>query len=189
MTNVLIAGVGGQGSLLASRILGSLFLSQGLDVKVSEVHGMSQRGGSVITYVRAGESVASPLIPKGEADLLIAFEQLEALRWLPYLREEGAAVLNIQKIPPMPVLTGAVEYPEGIAGKILGATGRAMAVDALEMALRLGSPRFSNVVMLGAASQFIDAEEEEWMDAIAACVKPTLAEANQKAFKLGRHRD
>ncbi len=184
--NVLIAGVGGQGSLLASRIIGALYLSRGFDVKVSEVHGMSQRGGSVITYVRADDKVASPLVPKGEADLLIAFEQLEALRWLPYLRRDGAAAVNIQKILPMPVLTGAMSYPEGIAGKILASCGRAVALDALELAAKAGSLRTANVIMLGAASRFIDAQPEEWENAIKACVKPALLDINLRAFELGR---
>ena len=111
--NIMIVGVGGQGTLLASRLLGAVMIAEGMDVKVSEVHGMSQRGGSVVTYVRAGEKVASPIIDKGEADLILAFEQLEAARWLPYLKKGGKLVVNTQKMDPMPVITGAAVYPEG----------------------------------------------------------------------------
>lgn len=183
--NILIAGVGGQGSLLASRILGELFLMGGLDVKVSEVHGMSQRGGSVITHVRAGERVASPLVPKGFADLLIAFEQLEALRWIDYLKEDGAVVVNVMKILPMPVLTGAAEYPDKIAQKLMSGAARAVAADALEIARGIGSPRFVNAVMLGVASRFIDADEDKWYGAFSACVKPQFLMPNWQAFEKG----
>lgn len=115
--SVMIVGVGGQGSLLASRVLGHVFMAQGFDVKVSEVHGMSQRGGSVVTYIKYGDQVFSPIVEQGEADFLLSFEQLEAARWLPYLKKEGTMILSTQKIDPMPVITGTAQYPEDIVTK------------------------------------------------------------------------
>ena len=185
MTNILIAGVGGQGSLLASRILGAFFLSKGLDVKVSEVHGMSQRGGSVITYVRAGERVDSPLTPEGEADLLIALEQLEALRWLSHLKPDGVAVLNTQKIPPMPVITGSAPYPADIAETIQKSGRRTVALDALALARQAGDPRAVNVVLIGAASKLLGGAPADWEAVLTACVKPKFLAVNLKAFELG----
>ena len=182
--NILIVGVGGQGSLLASRILGSVFTKQGLAVKVSEVHGMAQRGGSVVTTVRAGREVYSPLVPEGEADLLIALEPLEALRQAHMLKPGGAAVVNTRKIPPMPVLNGTAEYPENIQG-VFGAE-RSLFIDAATLAEVAGSIKSVNVVMLGAASVWVDAEPELWRAALEECVKPKLMGVNQTAFGLGR---
>ena len=133
-TNIMITGVGGQGSLLASRILGNAFMSLGYDVKVSEVHGMSQRGGSVVTYVKYGDKVDSPVICRGEADFLISFELLECARWLPYLKKGGVAVTSTQQINPMPVIMGAKEYPEDITGKIEAKGIKLMKADALSVA-------------------------------------------------------
>lgn len=191
MYNILISGVGGQGTLLASRILGRLYLSAGWDVKVSEVHGMSQRGGSVITYVRAAApeepfGVGSPIIPNGEADLLLAFEELEALRWAGCVKKTGAIAVNTQEIPPMPVITGAAEYPQGILSAIEEKAARVMKLDALSLAVEAGSSKAANVVLLGAVSTAMDFSEEQWLEALEQTVKPKFLEMNKKAFALGR---
>ena len=136
--SVMIVGVGGQGTLLASRLLGAAMTAKGFDVKVSEVHGMSQRGGSVVTYVRYGEKVYSPIIEEGEADIILAFEQLEAARYLPYLKKGGAVVVNTQKMDPMPVVTGAAQYPEGVLDAIAAKGVQVLAVDALSLAEQAG---------------------------------------------------
>ena len=186
MYNVLIVGVGGQGSLLASRVLGSLFMHGGHDIKVSEVHGMSQRGGSVVTYVRAGERVASPLVPVGEADIIIAFEQLEALRWSHYLKPGGTIVYSTQRILPMPVITGAETYPESIQEKLCAGGARCAAVDAHELAMKAGNVKAANMVLLGAASKVIGFTENEWKDALREVVPARLLEINITAFSYGR---
>ena len=147
--SVMIVGVGGQGSLLASRILGHVFLEQGFDVKVSEVHGMSQRGGSVVTYIKYGDQVFSPIIEQGEADFLLSFEQLEAARWLPYLKKDGTMILSTQKIDPMPVIIGAAQYPENIVSKLRQTGANLVAVDALNLAQQAGSPKATNTVLIG----------------------------------------
>lgn len=184
--SVMIVGVGGQGTLLASRILGSVLLAQGYDVKVSEVHGMSQRGGSVVTYVKYGDEVFSPVIEKGEADVIIAFEQLEAARWLPYLKKGGRLIMSTQKLDPMPVITGAAEYPESIIEKLTTAGIDVTAVDALSLAEQAGSPKASNVVLMGVVSSKTDFDEKVWQDALEQCVPPKFLELNKKAFSLGR---
>ncbi len=145
---IMIVGVGGQGTLLASRIIGAVLLEGGYDVKVSEVHGMSQRGGSVVTYVKYGDKVYSPVIEKGEADLILSFEELEAARWLPYLKQGGRLVLNTQRINPMPVITGAAEYPENITEKLKKTGADITAVDALKIAEEAGSAKAVNVALL-----------------------------------------
>lgn len=184
--SVMIVGVGGQGTLLASRILGSVLLAQGYDVKVSEVHGMSQRGGSVVTYVKYGDEVFSPVIEKGEADVIIAFEQLEAARWLPYLKKGGRLIMSTQKLDPMPVITGAAEYPESIIEKLKAAGVDVTAVDALSLAEQAGSPKASNVVLMGVVSSKTDFDEKIWQDALEQCIPPKFLELNKKAFSLGR---
>jgi indolepyruvate ferredoxin oxidoreductase beta subunit len=186
MLNIMIVGVGGQGSLLASRILGSLFISQGLDVKLSEVHGMAQRGGSVVTYIRAGEEIASPLIPEGECDVIISFEKIEAARYLPWLKKGGLVVVNDQKISPLSVLTGAAAYPDEILEKIADMGVKLVAFDALAAAAEAGSERAANVALLGAASREIGFSEEAWKDAIRGTVKENFVELNLKAFEIGR---
>lgn len=184
--NVIIAGVGGQGSLLASRIIGNVLLSRHADVKVSEVHGMSQRGGSVVTYVRAGDEVQSPIVPRGECDLLIALEKLEALRWVSHLRAGGIVAASDQRIDPMPVIIGAARYPDD-AEAALGASGaRCVIVPAARLAAGVGIARASNVVVIGAASALSDIPEETWLDALKACVKPEFIDKNIEAFRLGR---
>ncbi|MDR0249478.1 MAG: indolepyruvate oxidoreductase subunit beta [Oscillospiraceae bacterium] len=177
MTNIVIAGVGGQGSLLASKILGYLYMSKGRQVKVSEVHGMSQRGGSVVTTVRAGEVVRSPLVTPGEADMLIALERLEALRWHYMLGRGGTLVASTQTIPPMTVITGTGVYPEERPEGVW--------LDALECARKAGSVRAANIAALGAASAFLEFGREEWLSALDALLPEPLREVNKKALLLG----
>ena len=184
--NIMIVGVGGQGSLLASKLLGRLLLTKGYDIKVSEVHGMSQRGGSVVTYVRFGDKVYSPVIDKGEADYIVSFELLEAARWTEYLRPEGKLVTNVQQINPMPVITGAAEYPADLAEKMKAAGIQVDAFDALTLAEQAGSAKAVNIVLMGHLSRNFDFTLEEWMDAIEKSVPPKFLELNKKAFMLGR---
>ncbi len=184
--NIMIVGVGGQGSLLASKRLGHLLLSEGYDVKVSEVHGMSQRGGSVVTYVRFGEKVYSPIIDKGEADFIISFEKLEAARYLEYLKPDGRIVVNIQEIDPMPVITGAASYPENLIEKMQEKGFQVDAMDCLSLAEEAGSAKAVNIVLMGRLSRYFDIAEDKWLKAIEECVPAKFADINQKAFQLGR---
>ncbi len=186
MTNILIVGVGGQGSLLASRILGAFYTKRGQDVKLSEVHGMSPRGGSVVTYVRAGERVDSPIISRHTADMILSFEAIEAARYLEYLKPDGALITSTQEIDPMPVITGAAKYPSDILDQIADLGVKAVSMDALSLAVEAGSPKAANVVMIGAASNVLGGSEEEWLEVLAACVPPKFLEMNRKAFLLGR---
>ena len=187
--SVLIVGVGGQGTLLASRVLGSAMLSQGVDVKVSEVHGMSQRGGSVVTYVRYGDKVYSPIIAQGEADVLLAFEALEAARYLPWLKPEGTVVVNTQQMDPMPVVTGVAEYPKDILGKVREQGVKVVALDALGMAEEAGSSKAVNVVLIGAMAKKLDLPKEVWIDTIKETVPSKFIDMNLKAFELGYNAD
>ncbi len=184
--NIMIVGVGGQGSLLASKLLGQLFMSQGYDVKVSEVHGMSQRGGSVVTYVRYGDRVASPVIDKGEADFIVSFEQLEAARWLEFLRPGGQIVTSTQQIDPMPVITGAMSYPEDLIRKMTDTGARVDALDCLSLASEAGSSKAVNIVLMGRLSHYFDLPEAAWLEALEAVVPAKFLEMNKKAFALGR---
>ena len=185
-TNIMIVGVGGQGSLLASKLLGNLLVDEGYDVKVSEVHGMSQRGGSVVTYVRFGEKVYSPIIDKGEADFIVAFEKIEAARYASYLKKGGKIIVNTQEIDPMPVITGAAEYPHG-ALEYLVALGLSVdAIDALAPATEAGSPKAVNIVLMGRLSRYMNLPEEKWNEAIKKSVAPKFTEMNIRAFALGR---
>ena len=183
--NIMIVGVGGQGSLLASKVLGHLLLNQNYDVKVSEVHGMSQRGGSVVTYVRFGEKVNSPIIEKGEADIIVSFELLEAARWLPYLKSGGKIVTNTQRIDPMPVITGNVTYPENLVEKMKSKGADVDAMDCLTLAEQAGSSKAVNIVLLGRLSTYFDIPKEAWIKSIEVCVPPKFLELNKKAFELG----
>ncbi len=184
--NVMIVGVGGQGSLLASKLLGRLLLlSRGYDIKVSEVHGMSQRGGSVVTYVRFGDKVYSPIIDKGEADFIVSFEVLEAARWTEYLKPGGRIITNTQKINPMPVIIGAAQYPEDLIGKMTAAGLSVDAIDALTLAEEAGSSKAVNLVLMGRLSKYFDFTQEEWLKAIEQSVPPKFLELNKKAFALG----
>ena len=184
--SIMIVGVGGQGTLLASRILGNVFLAEGFDVKVSEVHGMSQRGGSVVTYVKYGEKVYSPVVELGEADVIISFEQLECARWLPYLKKGGKLVTSDQKLDPMPVITGAAVYPEDILGKIEAMGVEVTAVDALGLAEQAGTSKAANVVLMGVVSKKLPFNESVWQTALEQCVPAKFLELNKKAFALGR---
>ena len=182
--NIMIVGVGGQGTLLASRILGNAILSLGYDVKVSEVHGMSQRGGSVVTYVKYGEKVYSPIIDKGEADIILAFEQLEALRALPYLKIGGKMIANTQMINPMPVITGAAKYPENIMDT-LGTKIDLCALDALTLAKEAGNVKAVNVVLMGVMAKNTNIPYETWIAAVRECVPAKFLDANLRAFDAG----
>lgn len=183
--NIMIAGVGGQGTLLASRLLGGLLLGRSYDIKVSEVHGMSQRGGSVVTYVRYGSKVYSPIIDRGEADFILAFELLEAARCVGYLRPGGTMIANTQEIKPLSVLTGEKEYPKVLVKKLKELGAQVDAFDALTLARRAGSTKAVNLVLLGRLSKYFDFTSEEWRAAIAAGVPPKSLEINERAFALG----
>ena len=184
--NIMIVGVGGQGSLLASKLLGRLLLSRGYDIKVSEVHGMSQRGGSVVTYVRFGDKVYSPIIDKGQADYIVSFELLEAARWTEYLKPSGKIITNTQQINPMPVIIGAAEYPQDLINKMQSAGIDVDAFDALTLAEQAGSSKAVNIVLMGHLSKNFDFTLEQWLDAIAESVPAKFLELNKKAFLLGR---
>ena len=185
--NIMIVGVGGQGSLLASKLLGHLLSEEGYDVKVSEVHGMSQRGGSVVTYVRYGERVDSPIIDKGEADFIVSFEKLEAARWGACLREDGRIIVNDRETDPMPVITGAAAYPHGVLDSLKEKGVSVDDMDALTLACEAGTAKAVNLVLMGRLSRYFpDIPEEKWMAAIEACVKPKFVDINKKAFALGR---
>ena len=185
--NIMIVGVGGQGSLLASKLLGHLLLTEGYDVKVSEVHGMSQRGGSVVTYVRFGEKVYSPIIDKGQADFIVSFEKLEAARYLEFLKADGRIVVNTQEIDPMPVITGAAQYPADLVAKMEALGAKVDAMDCLSLAEQAGSSKAVNIVLMGRLSRYFDEiPVEKWQKAIEDCVPAKFLELNQKAFLLGR---
>lgn len=183
--SVLIVGVGGQGTLLASRLLGNALLSRDYDVKVSEVHGMSQRGGSVVTYVRYGQSVSSPIIEQGEADLILSFEALEAARFLPYLKKGGKIIVNTQQIDPMPVVTGNAVYPEDVIGQIKSLGVEVISADALSLAEQAGSVKAVNVVLMGMLAKQTDIEKQVWLDTVEQTVPLKFLELNLKAFELG----
>ena len=185
--SIMIVGVGGQGSLLASRIIGNVLLSQGFDVKVSEVHGMSQRGGSVVTYVKYGDKVYSPVIEKGEADIIVSFELLEAARWLSYLKKGGHLITSTQTLDPMPVITGAAQYPTDIVEKIKGQGVDIIAADALSLAEEAGNAKASNVVLMGLIASKMSFDDEVWKDAVKQCVPEKFLELNLKAFELGKN--
>ena len=186
--NIMIVGVGGQGTLLASKMLGYVLLQQGYDVKVSEVHGMSQRGGSVVTYVRYGKKVYSPVIDKGEADVIISFEKLEAARWLEFLKKDGTIITNTQEVEPMPVITGAAAYPENLIEKMQAAGAKVDAKDFLSIAQEAGSAKAVNIALMGRLSTyFSEISDEQWQDAIEKMVPPKFLDLNRKAFEAGRN--
>ena len=182
-----MVGVVGQGTLLASKLLGRMLLTAGYDVKVSEVHGMSQRGGSVVTYVRWGDKVYSPIIDKGQADFILSFELLEAARWMEFLRPGGRLITTTQQIHPMPVITGAAESPQALDKRRAGAGVALDAMDALSLAEEAGSSKAVNLVLLGRLSRYFDWPEETWQRAITASVPEKFLELNRKAFHLGRN--
>jgi indolepyruvate ferredoxin oxidoreductase beta subunit len=187
-TNFALVGVGGQGVLLASDILAAVGMRAGLDVKKSEVHGMAQRGGSVLSQVRWGDKVYGPLVGPGEVDYLVSFELLEALRWLTFLRPEGIAIVNDQKLPPLAVSSGGMEYPaeEQIKKALAEATGEYYIVPALAKAEALGTERATNIVLLGALSAHLDVPEELWLEVVEERVPKKYIELNRKAFAAGR---
>lgn len=184
-TSIMIVGVGGQGSLLASKLLGKLLLECGYDVKVSEVHGMSQRGGSVVTYVRYGDKVYSPVVCRGEADYIISFESLEAARYVEMLKVGGTIISNTQEIDPMPVIIGAAKYPENILGTIAAAGINVEAFNALDLAVEAGSAKAVNIVLMGRLAKHLSIPVESWKAAIKQVVAPKFIEINEKAFELG----
>ena len=186
--NIMIVGVGGQGTLLASKMLGYVLLQRGYDVKVSEVHGMSQRGGSVVTYVRYGKKVYSPVIDKGEADVIISFEKLEAARWLEFLKKDGTIITNTQEVEPMPVITGAAAYPENLIEKMQAAGAKVDAKDFLSIAQESGSSKAVNIALMGRLSTYFpEISDEQWQDAIEKIVPPKFLDLNRKAFEAGRN--
>ncbi len=182
--NIMIVGVGGQGTLLTSRILGKLMIDAGFDVKLSEVHGMAQRGGSVVTFVRYGEKVYEPIVEEGTADLLIAFERLEAKRYEQFLKDDGVIVLNDVRIDPMPVVTGAMKYPENIV-EGLKENHTVFSVDAKAEAIKMGNARVFNLIVLGLAAKHLDFSVEAWLKVIEETVPPKTVELNKKAFLYG----
>ncbi len=184
--NIMIVGVGGQGTLLTSRVLGGLAIAGGYDVKLSEVHGMAQRGGSVVTFVRYGEKVAEPIVEEGQADVIIAFERLEAMRYAHFLKKDGALVINDWRIDPMPVVIGAANYPEGIL-EDLKKDYKVYAVNATEESKKLGNPKVFNMIVLGVAAQHMDFSKEDWYQVIENTVPPKTIEINKAAFDVGYH--
>ena len=184
-TSIMIVGVGGQGSLLASKLLGNLLLGEGYDVKVSEVHGMSQRGGSVVTYVRFGSKVYSPIVDFGEADYIVSFEKLEAARYAPYLKKGGKIITNTQQIDPMPVITGAATYPTEVLEELKNAGCSVDAMDALSLAEEAGTSKAVNIVLMGRLAKHFDIAKENWLASLEAVVNPKFLEINKKAFDLG----
>ena len=181
----MIVGVGGQGSLLASRLLGTLLTDEGYDVKVSEVHGMSQRGGSVVTYVRFGEKVYSPIVTEGECDYIISFEKLEAARYAGCLRKGGKIIVNTQEIDPMPVITGAAEYPADVLETMKAQGFDVDDFDALAPAMEAGSAKAVNIVLMGHFAKCMDIPKEKWIQALNKVIQPKFLEMNLKAFELG----
>ena len=185
MTNILIVGVGGQGTLLASRVLGAIAAIEGKDCKLSEVHGMSHRGGSVVTHVRIGDNIAAPLVTPGEADFILAFEKLEALRWGYYLRKDGKLLVNDQEIMPMPVITGAMAYPDGIYAKLAEEGRDTVVVDGLKLAAEAGNTKAVNVVMIGALCAIEGVDYDVALEAVRRSVPAKLLSVNEKALELG----
>ncbi|MFZ7121082.1 MAG: indolepyruvate oxidoreductase subunit beta [Eubacteriaceae bacterium] len=183
--NILIVGVGGQGTLLTSRILGNLAVELGYDVKLSEVHGMSQRGGSVETHVKYGEKVNSPLIEVSQADIILSFEKLEALRWKHYLSPQGVLLVNDQQIDPMPVITGAEKYPDNIIDTLKEQCSNVIAVDAVTIAKEIGNIRVVNTVLLGLLAKNMEIDKEKWIDAIKTTVPAKTIDINIEAFERG----
>lgn len=179
--NILIAGVGGQGTLLASKVLGQYAISQKLDCKLSEVHGMAQRGGSVVTFVRMGKQINSPIIDIGSVDYIIAFEQLEALRYAHYLKKDGQILYSSQKIMPMPVVSGIAKYPTEIDKKL----NKAKQIDAMALAVQAGNIRTANSVMLGAFTVLVGLDKDKMLKALSTSVPAKTLDVNVAAFELG----
>lgn len=183
--NILLVGVGGQGTILASKVLTHAALAQGYEVKMSEIHGMAQRGGSVVTQVRMGENVYSPVIEPGEADYIVAFEQLEAYRWAHFLKKDGVLIVNTQKIVPLTVLIGAQSYPQDILADLKNRVERYLELDGLKLAIEAGSAKATNVVLMGVLSKYMDFPEDAWQKALEDRVPAKLLDLNKKAFAYG----
>ncbi|MFZ5641853.1 MAG: indolepyruvate oxidoreductase subunit beta [Bacillota bacterium] len=183
--DVLMVGVGGQGAILASKILAQVAQDQGYEVKVSEIHGMAQRGGSVVTHVRIGEKVHAPIISEGRADVILAFEQLEAMRWIHYLKPGGTVIINDQVIAPVPVLLGLQKYPAGIIEEIKKHVPDTIALNALDLARQSGNDKASNVVLMGVLANRLGIPREAWLAALEKKVPAKFLEVNKKAFELG----
>jgi indolepyruvate ferredoxin oxidoreductase, beta subunit len=184
-TSILLVGVGGQGTILAAKVLSQVALEQGLEVKMSEVHGMSQRGGSVVTFVKFGEQVFSPIVEPGEADFIVAFEKLEALRWAHYLKPTGVLITNDQEISPMPVITGAVSYPEGIIEQLQARGQQVIGIKALELAKNCGNSKATNLVLMGVLAKQTEIDQEIWLKAVDRKVPAKFLDLNRKAFLAG----
>ena len=182
--NIMIVGVGGQGTLLTSRIIGKVALAEGQDVKISEVHGMAQRGGSVVTFVRFGDEVYEPVVEEGDADVIIAFERLEAKRYAHFLKKDGVLIINDCRMEPMTVVIGAAEYPEGII-EDLSATHTVYSIDGQQIALELGNSKVLNSAVLGYAAKYIGFDKEAWLGTIESTVPPKTVDINKKAFLAG----
>jgi indolepyruvate ferredoxin oxidoreductase beta subunit len=182
--NIMIVGVGGQGTLLTSRIIGKCAMEMGYDVKISEVHGMAQRGGSVVTFVRFGEKVSEPVVEEGQADVIISFERLEAKRYAHFLKKDGVLIVNDCKIEPMTVVIGAEKYPENII-EDLKKEHNVYSLDAQKIALELGNSKVLNSVVLGYAAGHIGFDKEKWLDVISSTVPQKTADINKKAFMRG----
>jgi indolepyruvate ferredoxin oxidoreductase beta subunit len=185
MKSILIVGVGGQGTLLTSRVIGTKALNDNMDVKLSEVHGMSQRGGSVVTYVKIGDDVSSPVIDKKEADIILAFEELEAYRYMDYLKDDGVLLINTQKINPMPVIIGLKKYPKNIINKIKAKINNVITIDALGIARECGNIKAVNMVMTGAMALINKEKKEGYLKAMEEVIKKKFIELNKKAFERG----
>ena len=183
--DIILSGVGGQGILSIAAVIGEAALKEGLYMKQAEVHGMSQRGGSVVTYVRYGDSVGSPVVDKGEADYIVSFEMLEAARYADYLKPTGKIITSKQEIDPMPVITGAAKYPEDIAKRVKEDGISIDAIDSLSLALEAGNPKAANIVLIGRLSHYFDFPKEDWIEAIEQVVPAKFVELNKKAFELG----
>ncbi|MCR5482248.1 MAG: indolepyruvate oxidoreductase subunit beta [Clostridia bacterium] len=184
--SVLLVGVGGQGTILASKLLTIGLMQEGYDVKMSEIHGMSQRGGSVSSQVRYGEQVYSPVIEKGSADLLVSFEKMEALRWLEYLKKDGAVVVNDHEMMPMPVIMGQAEYAPDIIDEIRRNCANVKVVSATAEAMKLGNGKVMNIILLGSLVRSMGLENIDWEKIIRDNVKPAFADANVEAFRVGK---
>ncbi len=182
--NVMVVGVGGQGTLLTSRIIGKTALKEGFDVKLSEVHGMAQRGGSVVTFIRFGEKVYEPVVEEGDADILISFELAEAMRYAHFLKKDGIIVVNDCRIDPMTVVIGAATYPEDVINR-LKEKHEVHSIDGLKIANELGNGKVLNSAVLGAAAKFIGFDKEKWLEVLKATVPQKTVEINEKAFLKG----
>lgn len=185
VTNILLAGVGGQGTILAGRVLARAAVAIGGQVKVSDIHGMAQRGGSVVTQLRFGPRVYAPVMAPGTADFLVAFEKLEARRWLPYLKADGLLIVNDQELPPLPVLTGAAVYPDGLLAEMQGLVREMLVVDAVSLARQAGNVKTANMVLVGVLAKRLPLDREAWDKTLADSLPQRFLEVNKKAFQLG----